>query len=920
MGMSMARRLRAWLHRDRLDDQLAEEIRLHLELRTQALMDRGWDPAAAAHEARRMFGNTTVIREETRDMWGFPPAETVMQDVRYGARILRRSPMFTAVAVLSLAVGLGAAAAVFSLVDTLLLRTLAVRAPRELVLARWSSGPVFPLSSLNGYSSQNSDGLASTSFSQIAFTRMRADASQLLDLFGFADLYDVSVSIGGQAEMGGAHAVSGNYFSVLGVLPASGRSILESDDRADAAPVAVISHALWRRRFNRSPDAIGQPITVNGVQFVVAGVMPASFSGTGQVNASPDVYVPLAVRNQVAPLGSDTPDDPNVWWVLMMGRLKPGVTAEQAQPALDLILKQTVAAARPAMEAKDLPNLELLPGSRGQVEERDGMREPLRMMSLVVVIVLLVACANVANLLLARGAARARELTVRVAIGAPRGRVVRQLLTEGLLLAVCGSGLGLLAAHWIAQSLLPALQFTGQDAAPAPGLSFRVVGFAVVLATVCAVLFSLLPALRATRVSLATGLQNAGRGAAAPRTRGSLSSGLVVTQIALSMVLVATAVLLVRSVTRLQRVELGFDAANLLLFRIDPTLNGYEDARVIDVYDRILERLRATPGVTAATASSHTLISNSSSMGMALRTDETAPDPAGPDARAFRSTHGALRLTVDPEFFRTMGLKIDRGRVFDNGDGGTSQKVAVINRALARQLFGTEDVVGRQFKIGMLPTAPIYEIIGVSADARYTSVRRPMSATVYLSYRQQPPTAMTFEVRTAGDPTAFAPVAREVVRSVDGNLPLDRVQSQQNQVEVSLQRERLFATLATWLGLLTLALSAIGLYALLAYGVTRRTPEIGIRMALGAERAAVRWMIMRQSLVLAAWGLALGTAGAIAGTRMLEALLFEVQPRDPLAIGTAAAIMVVVSLLAGYLPARRAAGVSPLVALRTEQG
>ena len=384
------------------------------------------------------------------------------------------------------------------------------------------------------------------------------------------------------------------------------------------------------------------------------------------------------------------------------------------------------------------------------------------------------------------------------------------------------------------------------------------------------------------------------------------------------MVLVATAVLLVQSVRRLQNVELGFDAANVLLFRVDPSLNGYKDAQITDLYARMLERLRATPGVIAASASSHTLISNSSAMGMALRTDETAPDPGGPDARAFRSTHAALRLNVDPGFFATMGLRLDRGRTFDDGDSATSQKVAVVNRSMARQLYGTEDAIGRRFRLGMLATAPAYEVIGVVADARYTSVRRPASATAYLSYRQQPPSAMTFEVKTAGEATAFAPVAREVLRSIDGNLPLNEIKSQQDQVGISLQRERLFAALATWLGAVTLGLSAIGLYALLAYGVTRRTPEIGIRMALGAERQAVRWMILKQSLVLAGCGLVLGAAGAFAGTSLVEALLFEVRARDPLAIGLAAAMMLAVSLAAGYLPARRASRVNPIVALRTD--
>jgi predicted permease len=650
--------------------------------------------------------------------------------------------------------------------------------------------------------------------------------------------------------------------------------------------------------------------------FTIAGVTPPQFHGTGQVLETPDLFVPLAMRGRLIP-GDESPEDPNFWWVLIMGRLHSGVAPDHLQGVLDTVLKQTVAAAKPTFAAKDLPRLQVLPGSRGQEESRDGMREPLRVMAIVVAIVMLVACANVANLLLARGRARVRELSVRVAIGAPRGRVVRQLFTEGLLLAIFGCVLGVVAARWIAGALMPALSATPLPAGSI-GVDIRVVLFAALLAGGCAMVFALAPALRVTDISVISRLQEGGRDSVAPRDLRSFAAGLVVTQIALSMVLVATAALLVRSVRNLQHVELGFNPRNVLLFRIDPTLNGYDEARVRATYARLLERLRAAPGVRGVTLTDRTLISNSSSIGVAARPEEPVPERGSEHASSFMETHQAWRLLVDARFFTTMEIAIVRGRAFTDSDVSGTQPIAIINQTVARRMFGTDDVIGRQFRMDLRKDAPLYEVIGVSADARYTSVRRPVPPTIYLLHQRQPPGEATFEVRTVGDPMAFASTARDVLREVDPNLPIVTMRTQDQQIAASLDRELLFARLAALLGAVTLVLAAIGLYALLAYAVTRRTPEIGVRMALGADRWVVAWMILKQSLVLAAIGLLLGLAGAAAGTKVIESLLYDLPARDPVTLAAAAAIMLVVSMIAGYLPARRAACVDPLVALRDQ--
>ncbi len=913
---TMVRRLVLWLRRGRLDDELRDEVALHIDLRRRGLIDAGMDPREASAQAKRMFGNATVIREETREMWGFPSLDTLAQDVRYGARLLRRSPTVTIAAVLSLAIGIGASAAVFSLADRLLLQRLPVRAPEELQVLRWRSGPSYPFSSLNGNSWGDDSGIGSTSFSLEALRRARAEAQDAIDVFGFADLDRVSLVVNGRADLGEATAVSGNYFSVLQVSVERGRVLGESDDQANATPTAVISDALWRERFNGMPDAVGHPLIINGAPFTVVGITPPTFHGTGQIGSSPDVYVPLTQRNQVV-RGSDDPADPDFWWVLMMGRLRPGADRERVRARLDLIVKQTVRAVRPAISDNELPKLEVIDGSQGQVEGRESMREPLKMMSLVVGIVLLVACANVANLLLARGRARVRELSVRIALGAPRRRVVRQLLTEGVLLAVCGSVLGLLLSQSIARALVPATVRGLDPIFIGTGASLRVVGFVAALATACVAIFAVIPALRATDVSLIAGLHEASRRSAPVRRRG-VSAALVIVQFSLSMTLVASALLLVRSVRQLQQVDLGFDASNVLTFKLDPALNGYDREHVRDIYARVLERLRATPGVESATLSNHTLISNASSIVLAARNEEPVVDPTSAAAPGFRATHRAWRLNIDPQFFDTMKIRVERGRPLDDRDTAGSQRVAVINQALAHQLFHSDEVVGRQFRTDMSAGAPTYEIVGVCSDARYTSLRVPKPPTMYVSYRQQDSGAITFEVRTTGAPAAFVSTAREIVRTVDANVPMFRVQSQEQQIAASLRREQLLATLAGWLGAVAVLLSAIGLYALLAYAVTQRTVEIGIRVALGAGRTSVRWLIVRQSLLIAAAGLAFGAAAAFASTGLLTAMLFNVAPRDPISFVLAAVIMLGVSMVAGYIPARRASRIDPLTALRAE--
>ncbi len=909
------RRLRSRLRRGRLDDELRDEIAGHIEQRRRQLIEDGMDPRDAACEARRMFGNPTAIREEARDMWTFHPVETIVQDARFGARLLRRSPIFTIAAITSLAIGIGAAAAVFSLADGLLFRQLPVSNPQELVLFRWISGPDAPFESLTGYGNHTPTESSSTSFSFNAYQAMHQKLEAEADVFAFADLYTVNLAVNGRPQTGSGHVVSGNYFNVLGIEPAAGRLLYPSDDRPDASPAAVIGHDFWLRAFSGDRAIVGRTIVVNGISFEIAGVLPAGFSGTNQVGQPCDVMVPMAHYKAVTRTGED-PLNPNFWWVLMMARLKPGASVEAVQGASDVLLKGTVRAAMPDLQPANLPRMSVEPGDRGQTENRRSMREPIEIMAVVVTIVLLVACANVANLLLARGRARAREVAVRVAIGAPRGRIVRQLLTEGLLLGLTASAIGLILAQWISSALLPALVSDNETFTVRYALDSRILLFTTTLAMACSVLFALFPAMRTSRAGLTPALQDGSRGTAGP-PRFAAAGVLVVVQVALSMLLLSAATLLSWSAYRLQRVDPGFDPTNLLTFSVDTTSNGYDDSRRLAYVARALEALRAIPGVTHASVTSHRLIANSSWSG-ASRPESMSPlAPDDPATREYSRKYRTWRLAVDETFFDTFGIPLLRGRTFSHAVSPDGPGVVVVNEALAMLLFSTTDVVGRRM-VPSLGAAKPLEIVGVARDAHYTSLRTAPPPTAYLPYQQSANARTSFAVRTAGDPLALASTVRETMRGLDTSLPLFGLITQEAQIRRSLVQERLFANLALLLGCVTLALSGIGLYGLLAYAVTRRTPEIGVRIALGAQAREVRWLILRQSVLLVAAGLALGVPAAYASAGFVESLLFGLSPYDPRALAAGVVIMLLVGLLAAYIPARRASRIDPLTALRAQ--
>jgi len=844
---------------------------------------------------------------------------SVLQDLRYGVRMLLKSKAFTAVAVLSLAFGIGANTAIFSLIDAVLLRTLPVKNSNELVLFDWLSGPKLIARSIDGNLGKDvATGLStSTSFSYATFNQLRDHAETLSDVFAFAEIEQLNVNVDGQAEIAGGQFVSASYYAGLGVPAVAGRTLTGDDDQATANPAAVISHRYWQRRFGLDSAVVGKTITVNSVPLTIVGVTPQGFEGTLQVGSSPDFSMAMSIEPLINPGGSSLRDHGS-WWVQIMGRLKPGATVAGTRASLEGIFQQSaveenkLAQAQdpaPDHEQPDVPMLRVGSGSQGLNDMRRDYAQPLTILVAVVGLVLLIACANVANLLLARGATRQKEMAVRLALGAGRWRLIRQMLTESVLLAMLGGAFGVLFANWGKDLLLTLRPWGGGELDLDLKLDPRVLGFTAAVSLLTGILFGVAPALRATRVELTPALKESARSVIGGSRLG-LNKALVIVQVALSLVLLAGAGLFVRTLRNLNNVDSGFNAENVLLFRVSPRLSGYKTNQVAQLYEQMHGRIEAVPGVLRATISRHPLLSGSAAIDHVYI--ESRPAPGAKDYTYIQR--------VRSNFFETMEIPLVLGRGLSERDDERAQKVAVINQAMARKYFPNDDPIGKRFGFDSAQRSRDIEIVGVARDAKYTSLRDETPPTVYFPYRQQASSMgqMNFEVRTAGDPTALIPAIREAVSEVDKNVPLFDVKTQKQQAEQSLAQERLFATLSSFFGLLALVLVCIGLYGVMSYAVARRTNEIGIRMVLGATAPRVTRMVMRETMLLVVIGVVIGLGAALASTRLIEGMLFGLAPADPVTISFATLLMITVAALAGYLPARRASKVDPMVALRYE--
>ena len=830
----------------------------------------------------------------------------MLRDLRHAIRVLEKARGWTLVVLVSLALGIGANTALFSAVDGMLFRTLPVADPDGLVRLRWTGANAAARAVMSfGYTGRRG---VSGSFSYAVFEALR-DANETLAGMFAATPTSLNLVVDGRAEIATGLATTGDYFRVLGVQPAAGRAIVPDDDRPGAEPVAMISHSFRERRFGPEGSPVGTVIRVNDVPTTIVGVLPPGYAGVRRPDAAAaDVHLPLATL----PLPEGDDDrlaDATLWWLSIMGRLTPGTTPAQVQGNLDGVLR---AAAQSAL-ASFLDGLTEQERGRARNRNRgaelrllvDSGRQGLYdasprssgqalVLGVVVTLVLLIVCANVATLLLSRAVSRQREVAIRMSVGATRGRLIRQLVTESLLVSAAGGMLALPVA-WAARRLLPFGQTNPFD--------WRVFAFAGGLSLAAGVAFSLVPALRATRADPSGALKEQSRSVTLSRSR--LSRALIVAQVAVSLALLVGAGLFLKTLANLRSVDVGFNPEQVLLFQMDSTRSGYDPEESVALYARIGDRVRTLPGVRSVTMAQTALLGGGVWISTAHVEGQTG---AG---------HGAHMMTVAPGFFDTMEIPLLAGRGFEPRDDGDAPRVAVINAAAAMELFGTDDAVGRRFGFQPEERGEI-DVVGVVRDTRYDDLRGAAPPTVFRSAIQSPLRSATFAVRTAGPPNALTPAVRESIRQIDPRLPIVNVTTQTTAIEEQLSDERLYAVAYASFGGLATLLAAIGLFGLASYTVTRRSGEFGVRMALGASSTGIAWLVLRESLVLVAAGVAAGVGTVLLAGRLVASLIHGLAPTDPVTILQAAALLAGIAAAAAYLPARRAARVDPLTALQDE--
>jgi predicted permease len=899
------RRIAMLRHRDRVASELQEEIELHLDLRRRQQVEAGVAPGDATAAAHRRFGNATLLREHSYTAWDWNGVEGLLQDVMYGLCAMLRSPGVTIVALLSLALGIGANTAIFSLMDAVMLRSLPVKDPGQLVLL--GTGDVWGFT----YS------LGNTFLYSYPFYRQIQQRNQVFsDTAAFLSMHnDVHGSVEGRrdTEPMQVQLVSGTYFSTLGVRAMRGRMLTDEDDRIeDGNPVAVVSYSWWQKDLARDANVLDRKLKIGQTTFGIIGVAPPEFFGT-KVGESPDIWIPLSMTQEVPPRwGSYT--DNFLAGLEVFGRLKPGVSLAQATTNVNLCFQQILRgfAGGSAPSTKDLETLkqvyvQLTSMATGLSNLRAEFSNPLKLLMAIVGLVLLIACANIANLLLARSTGRAREFAVRQALGAPRARLVRQLLTESLMLALAGGAVGVALATGASRLLLRMVS-TGAEVMPLNvSIDTRILVFTLAITLATALLFGTLPAFRATKLELTTTLKD-GRGSTGSRTRSTLARTLVISQVAFSLVLVVGAGLFLRSLINLTRVDTGFNKENVLRLNVDASSAGYkdDDPRLRSLRQQIEARVSALPGIRVTSFSTSTF------------------DEGTWDTRVFTAGYPAdqnidvMHNIVGNGYFATMQIPLLAGRTFGPQDTPTSQKVAVISERMARKLFPQGSPVGRHYGMEDPKNANDFEVIGVVKDVKFHGLRENDEILDYLSAVQQGGDLNDLEARYTGDFGAIASEVQHAIHSIDHNLPISNVTTLEEQVARSYNDERVVAQLSTFFGLLAVFLSAIGIYGLMSYVVTRRTNEIGIRMALGADRMHVRWLVLREVLILVAIGVAIGAPAALLSSRLVASMLFGLHGNDPISLLAAVLVILLLAALAGYLGARRASRVDPMVALRYE--
>jgi predicted permease len=949
--------MKQWWNWGKQGKDLDKEIQHHLRMSQADRQDRGDSKRDAQAGARREFGNVGLVKEAARDAWGWRWIQDLFEDLRYGFRTLSKSLGFSIVAILTLALGIGANTAIFSMIDAAMLKAIPVRGAEQLVLLEWKAKTEPHHTSVSSYGDcaggDQKTGASGCSFSEPFLREIQKKDDLFSSVAGFAGADRLSVSTNGSASVEDqAEYVTGDYFETLGVKPAFGRLIGHDDDATGAPNVIVLSFSYWRSQFGESRNVLGKTIELNRIPFAIVGVAEAPFDSLTPGNRI-DFWIPEATAPQLSLPWDNRDVDHANFWLVIVGRLKPETKVGTARAELGTLFQSETPHGRgelPIFKPEDNNTIELSPLEQGLTGARTEIAGPLYVLMLAVGLVLMIACANVAGLMLARATSRQREMAVRFALGASKGRILRQLLTESLMLSFAGGALGILLATWSLAAIVRFLQSNQEGALPfLPAIDTRVLLFTAAIAILTGVLFSLAPALRGLRVDLTPALKqgagSSGQGTRAKRGWFSAGNSLVIAQVAMSIVVLAGAGLLVRTLQNLKNLYPGFDTRNILTFSVDPTLLGYKSSDTTRFYHDLQERLTALPGVTSVSYAWRALLS-----GGLWTTDfhlEGTPKDEHSDAD---------EMPVGPEFFQTMRIPFLRGRAFGAADFSRAQMLAearekedaeqaaklksgatstagnsadkdlppqpaIVNQMFVRRYLNGIEPLGHIF--GTVAADPAtgtekssgWEIVGVVSDAKYNSLRRAVAPTIYIPHSGG---RVAFSLRTQTDPAKFVPQVRAIVSQMDSKLPLFEIKTETQQIERQIFVERLVARLSGSFGALALLLACIGLYGLVSYDVARRTREIGIRSALGAARGDVLRLVLVQGMRLAAFGAILGIALALAVTQLAKDMLFGVKAADPLTFLGVMLLLLGVTLAASLVPARRAMKVDPVVALRYE--
>jgi predicted permease len=927
--------IRALFRRKEAETELDSELRFHLESQIENNIRAGMSPKAARQSALREFGGVELAKEECRDERGTQFFEQLWQDVRFGARMLRKNPGFAAVAILTLALGIGANTAIFSLINALFVRSLPVKNSQELVMLKWKArkppnfhGYLHDNDCRNDFHGDN-DNPSGCSFTHPFFNDLRAQTDIFASVTASGGRIGIEMSGNGPASMREGLLVAGNYFDALGVRPAVGRLIEPSDDQPSAPAVAVLNYNYWQEVFGGSTAVLGKTFRLNGVPTTVIGVAESRFVSLTPGNV-PDAWLPMSLNLPLRPWANPDRDDGGFPWIFIIGRLKPDVPRERAQTLVSLLFRnEMIHGAAAVAKESDEPSVELVPVQKGLNGIRGKYSTPLFILMPAVGIVLLIACANVAGLFLARSSVRQKEMALRQVLGAGRWRIVRQLLIESVLLSAVGGLLGILMAIWGVHAILA---FVASGAIQPLGtirplgfdtsIDAHVLLFTLGISLIAGIFFGLAPAMRGTRVELIPALkEGAGNSAGAAQGRNpwlNVGNSLVVAQVALTMIVLVGAGLVVRTLQNLRNIDPGFDVTNILNFSVAPRMVGYKWAQMDALYRNLQLHLSAVPGVRSVSYSGDVLLSGP--------LDDTtfhllgAPDKSEVDSDI---------LTVGPNFFATMKTPLVEGREFSPAEftsaaassanpkasSPSAPEPAIVNQTFAHRYLGNSEALGRRFATtGDEAVHHSYVVIGVVRDAKYDSLTSEIRPATYIPATKEG----TFEVRTSVNPSAIIPAIQSAINQVDSNLPIFDVMTESQFIDELLFQERLIARLSSLFGLLALLLACIGLYGLLSYEVTRRTREIGIRMALGAQPGNVLRMIIAQGITLTSIGVAIGIGAALGVTRYLGSILYDVHPTDAITQVTVGMLLLAVGFVACYIPARRATRVDPMTALRNE--